>query len=58
VRPRAEGDSRSAANKVRQHETGTENVCHLRALFKSEKGQWIAFWARSLNKRSIIHQPK
>jgi hypothetical protein len=21
-------------------------VCHLRALFLSEKGQWDAFWAR------------
>lgn len=37
---------------------GTDNVCHLRALFKSEKGQWDAFWARNLNKRSINHQPK
>jgi len=43
---------------MRWGESGTDNVCHLRALFRSEKGQWQAFWARSLNKRSIIHQPK
>jgi hypothetical protein len=28
---------------------GTDAVCHLRALFKSEKGQWDAFWQRSVN---------
>jgi hypothetical protein len=43
---------------MRWAEFGTDNVCHLRALFKSEKGQWDAFWSRSLNKRSIFHQPK
>ena len=43
---------------MRWREYGTDNVCHLRALFKSEKGQWDAFWARSLNKRTIFHQPK
>jgi len=37
---------------------GTDNVCHLRALFKSEKGQWQAFWTRHVNKRSIFSQPK
>jgi hypothetical protein len=25
---------------------GTDTMCHLRALFKSEKGQWHAFWRR------------
>jgi hypothetical protein len=34
---------------MRWGENGTDNVCHLRALFKSEKGQWDAFWARDLN---------
>jgi hypothetical protein len=29
---------------------GTDNVCHLRALFKSDKGQWRAFWERQVNK--------
>jgi hypothetical protein len=42
---------------MRWAEFGTDNVCHLRALFRSEKGQWDAFWSRSLNKRSIFHQP-
>jgi hypothetical protein len=28
---------------------GTDAVCHLRALFKSEPGQWQAFWQRSIN---------
>jgi hypothetical protein len=34
---------------MRWGEEGTDDVCHLRALFKSEKGQWDAFWRRSLN---------
>jgi hypothetical protein len=42
---------------MRWAEFGTDNVCHLRALFRSEKGQWDAFWSHSLNKRSIFHQP-
>jgi hypothetical protein len=27
---------------------GTDAVCHLRALFKSERGQWDAFWQRQV----------
>jgi Uncharacterised protein family (UPF0236) len=34
---------------MRWREYGTDNVCHLRALFKSEKDQWDAFWERKLN---------
>jgi hypothetical protein len=34
---------------MRWGEDGTDAVCHLRALFKSEKGQWDAFWRRSVN---------
>jgi hypothetical protein len=30
---------------MRWSEAGADAVCHLRALFKSEKGQWDAFWA-------------
>jgi hypothetical protein len=30
---------------MRWREPGTDAVCHLRALFKSEPGQWDAFWA-------------
>ena len=26
---------------------GADAVCHLRALFKSEKGQWEAFWGNA-----------
>lgn len=28
---------------------GTDTVCHLRALFKSDKGQWDAFWERQVD---------
>jgi hypothetical protein len=34
---------------MRWREYGTDNVCHLRALFKSEKHQWVAFWERCIN---------
>jgi hypothetical protein len=43
---------------MRWREYGTDNVSHLRALFKSEKGQWEAFWARQMNKRPIFYQQK
>jgi hypothetical protein len=28
---------------------GADSVCHLRALYEGEKGQWDAFWERSIN---------
>jgi hypothetical protein len=31
---------------MRWGEMGSNNVCHLRALYRSEKGQWEAFWRR------------
>lgn len=31
---------------MRWGEQGSDGVCHLRALFLSEKGQWDAYWAR------------
>ena len=34
---------------MRWGQNGTAALCHLRALFKSERGQWEAFWARRLN---------
>jgi hypothetical protein len=34
---------------MRWGENGTDEVCHIRALFKSEPDQWAAFWRRSLN---------
>lgn len=43
---------------MRWGEPGTDSVCHLRALLKSELTQWDAFWSRRLNKGSIFYQPK
>lgn len=34
---------------MRWGEDGTDEVCHLRALFKSERTQWRDFWQRSIN---------
>jgi hypothetical protein len=34
---------------MRWREPGTDTVCHLRALYKSEPGQWDAFWNPPLN---------
>jgi len=34
---------------IRWGADGTDEVCHLRALFESEPSQWAAFWNRSLN---------
>lgn len=34
---------------MRWRENGTDNVCHLRALYRSEKDQWDAFWERKVN---------
>lgn len=41
---------------MRWREYGTDGVCNLRALFKSDKGQWDAFWERKVNKRPINYQ--
>jgi hypothetical protein len=34
---------------MRWREAGTDGMCHLRALFKSEASQWEAFWRRQIN---------
>jgi hypothetical protein len=34
---------------MRWREPGTDSVCHLRALYRSERGQWDGFWRRKLN---------
>jgi hypothetical protein len=34
---------------MRWGEDGAHTVCHLRALYRSEKGQWDAFWCRDLS---------
>ncbi len=36
---------------MRWREYGTDAMCHLRALFKSEPSQWKAFWQRRINKK-------
>jgi len=38
---------------MRWREYGTDTICHLRALFKSETGQWQAFWRRSAEKKKV-----
>jgi hypothetical protein len=34
---------------MRWREAGTNEMCHLRALFRSETPQWDLFWSRSVN---------
>jgi hypothetical protein len=36
---------------MRWREYGTDCMCHLRALFKSEASQWQAFWQRRINEK-------
>jgi hypothetical protein len=36
---------------MRWREYGTDSMCHLRALYKSEASQWQAFWQRRINER-------
>lgn len=35
---------------MRWGEDGSHTVCHLRALYRSEKGQWDAFWRRDFSR--------
>jgi hypothetical protein len=37
---------------MRWREYGTNSMCHLRALFKSEPSQWQAFWYRRINEKA------
>jgi hypothetical protein len=41
--------ARLKGSGMRWGEDGADNVCHLRALFKSEATQWDAFWSPSPN---------
>lgn len=43
---------------MRWSEAGAHAVCHVRALYRSEKGQWAAFWERKFTSRSSVHQLK
>jgi len=36
---------------MRWREYGTDAMCHVRALFKSESSQWQAFWLRRFNEK-------
>jgi hypothetical protein len=36
---------------MRWREYGTDSMCHIRALFKSEPSQWQAFWQRRINEK-------
>lgn len=40
--------SRMKGAGMRWREAGAHAVCHVRALYRSEPSQWIAFWQRSL----------
>jgi hypothetical protein len=37
---------------MRWREYGTDTMCHLRALFKGEAGQWQAFWQRPASSKA------
>lgn len=39
---------RMKGSGMRWSEAGAHAVCHVRALYRSEQGQWDAFWQRSL----------
>lgn len=38
---------------MRWSEAGAHALCHVRALYRSEKGQWAAFWSRNLMKTKV-----
>ncbi len=37
-------------------EDGADALCHVRALYRSEKGQWQGYWARRLAGRASVQQ--
>jgi hypothetical protein len=43
---------------MRRGEAGAHALCHVRALYRSERGQWQAFWPRRFTHRPSVHQPK
>lgn len=40
---------------MRWREKGTDEVCHLRALFKSESNQWESFWSRTITPYGLMN---
>ncbi len=43
---------------MRWSEEGAHALCHVRALYRSEKGQWDSFWERQFTKRPSVQQQK
>ena len=43
---------------MRWSERGAHALCHVRALYRSEKGQWNSFWERQFTKRPPVQQLK
>jgi hypothetical protein len=43
---------------MRWGEAGAHALCHVRALYRSEKGQWEAFWKRQYTKQPSVQQLK
>jgi len=41
---------------MRWGEEGAHAVCHVRALYRSEKGQWAAFWNRQFTRKTPVQQ--
>ena len=41
---------------MRWSEAGAHALCHVRALYRSEKGQWQAFWERQYNRNTKDYQ--
>jgi hypothetical protein len=41
---------------MRWGEQGAHAVCHVRALYRSEKGQWDAFWNRRFTRKTPVQQ--
>jgi hypothetical protein len=41
---------------MRWGEDGAHTLCHMRALYRSEKGQWDAFWKRQFDNQFAVQQ--
>ena len=41
---------------MRWSEKGAHYLCHVRALYRSEKTQWQAFWKRQFTQRTAVQQ--
>jgi hypothetical protein len=49
---------RMKGSGMRWSKEGAHALCHVRALYRSEKGQWDAFWKRQFTMRSPVQQQK